>query len=400
MASIPFVISSLPGRGRKNPYVDLFYDALRPAGVELYPEPEIDSKWADEHFPKIDAVHFHWPEWIWQQAHGPLVEPEVWSALKKHVPGAWRADRSVNRLLQTEVIRRLQRDRVKMRAVEQFDDFLRAARLAGVKVLWTMHNIEAHDGRRRVDSKGFRALARSADLIICHSSAAKVECLQRYRPACPIVVMPHGNYDGWYPSPRARNEVLDELGLDRTRPVVGCIGALRDYKGIDVALQAVQRLRGDVQILVAGSPHRSFDLPELQRLASQTQATVLVSRALTDQEFADYSSVCDALLLPYRKITGSGALLAALTLGRGVIASDLPYFREILQDSSEAGMLVPANDPDALADGVQRYLEIDSTRRAAAARRLAAKYAWSEVVEPVLQELRRMTLPARGRAVR
>jgi glycosyltransferase involved in cell wall biosynthesis len=400
MSTRTIVIASLPGRGLRNPYVDLFYDALEANGVELYPEPEVDPTWAAEHFAKVDALHFHWPEWIWQRAPAPLEEPEVWRTVKAKVPGAWRIDQYANRLFQTEPIRRARRERIKKRAVAQFVEFLSAARLAGVKVLWTMHNIEAHDGRRQVDSRGFRALARSADLIICHSLAAKRECLHRYRPTCPIIVMPHGNYDGWYPKPRARDEVLDELGLDKARPVVGCIGALRGYKGIDVALNAVRRLEGAVQILVAGLPHRSFYMPDLERLAKETQGAVLVSRSLSDQEFADYCSACDALLLPYRKITGSGALLAALTLGRGVIASDLPYFREILQDSSEAGMLVPANDPDALADGLQRYLDIDSTRRAAAARRLAEKYAWSEVVQPVLQELRRMNLPTRARAPR
>ncbi len=95
----------------------------------------------------------------------------------------------------------------------------------------------------------------------------------------------------------------------------------------------------------------------------------------------------EAVLLPYRKITGSGALLSAWTLGRGVICSDLPYFREML-DRGEAGLTVRPGDPAALAEGVRAWLARPATTRQEAARRAARRYEWSEVVRPVVEWLR------------
>ena len=390
MSAPTFVIASLPGQGRANPYVDLFYDALQAHGVELYSEPTIDLEWGRQHFTRIDALHFHWPEWIWLNAKASTARPDFFWLLRARLPGFWRADSAIDRLRQSTLYRRWSQRTAEKMAVQRFSTFLSAAKQSGVRVIWTMHNAEGHDSWSRRDRAGFLALSKRADLVIYHSEDARQECLRRYGPSCPVVVMPHGNYNGVYPAPRPRDEVLAAHGLDPALPVAGCIGSLRRNKGIDVAVRAVQQLRGEMQLICAGKPHRMFQLDELEQLVMHAPGIALVPKMLSDQEFADLSSACDVLLLPYREITGSGALLAALTFGRGVIVSDLPYFREVLTGNEDVGLLVPADDPHALADGIRRYLAVAPSRRSAAALQLAAKYAWPEVVKPVVTELRRL----------
>ena len=115
---------------------------------------------------------------------------------------------------------------------------------------------------------------------------------------------------------------------------------------------------------------------------------VVIDRELTDQEFADLTAASDAVLLPYRAITGSGALLAALGLGRGVVTSDLPYFREILADEPDAGMVVSGWDTAAWANALLQYLERrPAAVRSRAALRLAARYRWDRCVEPLVDAL-------------
>jgi beta-1,4-mannosyltransferase len=76
-----------------------------------------------------------------------------------------------------------------------------------------------------------------------------------------------------------------------------------------------------------------------------------------------------------------------LTLGRGVVATDIPYFREILGQDSPAGILVPPCDPEGLARGIRRFLQIPFQERCAAARAIADKYPWPEVVKAVVEEI-------------
>ena len=375
----PYRIASLPGRGRPNPYVDLFYDAMAQHGVELACEMPIDIKCLKAQAQRLDAIHIHWPHhflWVVERAYKPNWQRYVLGAARRVHP---RAPRQVRKLLEIHKQFYLLRYPRKI---------LRTAKRAGLRVLWTVHNIESHFDSSRADCAIYKALAAYADVVILHSMSARAEFLRHYRPRGELVVMPHGNYEGRYPAPRPRDDVLRELGLSADLPVVSCVGGLRSNKGLDTAVAAAAKLRGDTQLVVAGTPQGGFDTDSLRASISAISGAVLIARRISDQEFADIVNISEAVLLPYRQITGSGALLAALTLGRGVIASDLPYFREVLATEPYAGILVQPGNAAALADAIQRYLSIPSSVREEAAAHLASRYEWSKVVCPVVDILR------------
>lgn len=386
---MPFVVASLPGRHHQNPYIARFYEALSAHGIELYEEPEMTLAWGARHFDRVDAIHFHWPEYIWRENIGPPASASsLRERLRQHVPGAWRVLGALHTKREAQASRQTRQRQARGRSVDFFANYLETARNAGVSIFWTAHNLESHEGWDDIDERGFAKLAEQADLVICHSLNARDDFLARYGGAAKVVVMPHGNYDGVYPAPRARTEVLLELGLNPNRPTVGCVGAIRGYKGIDLAVDAVRLLDGQIQMLCAGKPRKMTGFLESFGQSGPGPGIVLVPRMLSDQEFADYSAACDLLLLPYTRITGSGALLAALTFGRAVVTSDLPYFREVVKGDSVAARLIPVGDRAALARAIVDMLEIDASSRAAAARALADEYAWPRVVTPVVDAIK------------
>ena len=331
---------------KDNPYLDLFYGALEPAGVKVVSLPFYSARILLAARDRVDAVHFHWPEGVWKGGKVDMVL-----------------------------------------GMARFLALLSAARWAGCRVLWTAHNLTPHEGNVAVSRIGLRALARASDLIICHDASAHGEIRRRFGSGPRVVVMPHGSYAGHFPVPAPRASVLAALGLNPALPVVSCIGALRDYKGIEVACDAAARLGGAVQLLVAGSSHRTHDLAALTRRMDTVPGARLVARFLSEQEIADVTAASDLVLLPYHKITGSGALLMAWTHGRAVVASDLPYFRELVPPSGGAGWLFEAGDPDALSAAIREALAVPDHIRSQAAYAEAAKYEWATCVAPVARVL-------------
>ncbi|HKA53976.1 MAG TPA: glycosyltransferase [Candidatus Binatia bacterium] len=201
----------------------------------------------------------------------------------------------------------------------------------------------------------------------------------------------HGNYESSTPPPRPRHVVLQEFGLKPGTPVVSCLGNLRAYKGLELAVKAASELGGDVQLLIGGKPHPGVALDSIKSIKRERGAddgVVIIARQLSAQEFSDALSVSEAVLLPYRNITTSGALLAAWTQGCGVIASDLPYFRELLENDPAAGMLFPCGDAPELAKAIARYISIPAEQRRAAALRSASLYPWDKCIRPVAAVLR------------
>jgi glycosyltransferase involved in cell wall biosynthesis len=108
---------------------------------------------------------------------------------------------------------------------------------------------------------------------------------------------------------------------------------------------------------------------------------------LSDQEFADLMGASDAAFLPYRDVTGSAVLLTAIGFGRPVIATDLPYFREVLSPEPEAAALIDGTDPEHWARAIEAFFAGPLDRRRQAASRLADRYSWDRVVVPLAEAL-------------
>jgi glycosyltransferase involved in cell wall biosynthesis len=114
---------------------------------------------------------------------------------------------------------------------------------------------------------------------------------------------------------------------------------------------------------------------------------VLVARALNDTEFCRLQSCSNAVILPYRSVTGSGALLAAWTLGTPVIASDLVFFREMSEGNEGALHLFRTGDAQSLGSVILKLCKDTSGDCKAAAVRAGRKYQWKDCLREYVAAL-------------
>lgn len=365
---VPVRIVSSEPLSHPNPYVRLFYGALEHEGFDWVGTFVPSRRWLCEHAGEFDALHVHWLEWMMR------AEPDCFRRLLS-IRGGWRIVRRMRPLFPWLQLAALAR-------------FLAEARARRKCIVWTCHNVEPHEGATWPERAAFRALAGATDLVICHDEAARQRCWALYRPTGSLVVMRHGNYDGVYPKARPRDEVRRGLGLPLDRPLVLCVGQVRPYKGVDLVCEAVERLAGRVALLVAGDSHVVSCTREIERRVGALPDAVFVNRHLSDQEFADFVGASDVVALAYRRLTGSGSALAVLTLGRGVVASDWPFFGDLLRGHPRAGRVFTPGDARGLATAIEDLLAVDPGEREKAALALAAAFPWSDVVAPVAEKLR------------
>ena len=345
-------------RVESHKYLQLFHQALRRRGVAWF-----DGTWPHTNHQvrsvanEIDGLHFHWPEFLWQQAG----------------PG----------------------DFARTRAQLGLWSFLRTASGSGLTIVWTLHNLDPHESRL-TDRIGVWLVARHTDLAVCHGALAE-QFLHRRFPALRdrTVVMPHGNFDGAFPSPADGLATRRRLNLPEDARVLLAPGLIRPYKGLLPACAAMTHLDGRYRLVIAGPANDAAHLREVKNASERDARIVLIPRGLSDQEFADLHEAADCVLLPYARITTSGALLTALTLGRGVVVSDLPYFREVL-GSDRCAEFAPPGDVAGLAGAIQRYFE-DGQDRGQAARRLAEAFSWDTIVEPVARRILELSAGRRWR---
>jgi len=134
------------------------------------------------------------------------------------------------------------------------------------------------------------------------------------------------------------------------------VGRLTPFKGVETMLEAVARLRPSVPFLIVGDgPSKEeleakathLGLENVRFLGYQSGATLhdLIARAMFIVVPSEWYENC-----PY-------AVLEAFALGTPVVATAIGGIPELVEDDV-SGVLVPPGDPDALAMGLQRLLEM------------------------------------------
>jgi glycosyltransferase involved in cell wall biosynthesis len=180
------------------------------------------------------------------------------------------------------------------------------------------------------------------------------------------------------PRPRHRKPVATTL-MGRRVGVV--LGQPRQAKGFDIFVEAIEHLarplQDSLQLVVQSLPINEAE-PLLRRcverlsvLGEEYHHIDVITRALSRDEYYDLLSMCDFVVLPYRRECyaeqSSGIAFEALIYGKPLIVTEGLSFTAVAR-AHNALIEVPDGDPLALAEGIVRLIKELPTYRSSAAR--------------------------------
>lgn len=160
-------------------------------------------------------------------------------------------------------------------------------------------------------------------------------------------------------------------------------GHVRPFKGLDIALKAIDRSEGDWIVFIAGEVWWDDEqmYREMVAMLSIEGRVKIDFRFIPDDEIADVFAASDVVIAPYRREAQSGVALTAFHFGRAVIATDVGGLPEIIEEGKN-GLLVPPEDPAALAGALDRFFAGEMRDRLElGARESARRYNWSSYAE-------------------
>jgi glycosyltransferase involved in cell wall biosynthesis len=245
---------------------------------------------------------------------------------------------------------------------------------ARVPLVVTRHVLEEPSAtwRQRVRARLACSAFRRADAVVAVSAAAADRLAEIARlPRTSIQVIANGIELELFDSPIsdvvAARRALGAHGAER---LVLVPAVLRAGKGHEVLLEAMPPLLARVpttRVLIVGGGERE---PELRARARDLGEAV---RFLGPREDVPLLlAACDLVVLPSLSEALPTALMEAAAVGRAVVATRVGGVPEVVQDG-RTGLLVPANDAQALAEAMAALLGDAERSRAfgAAARKLA-----------------------------
>ncbi len=281
-----------PARDSVNPYQSLLAGALREAGSTV-------RGVSLRRLRRGSVLHVHWPEM-------PLHDPDTGRMLKRF-----------GRLAAQVLL----------------------ARVRGVPVVWTVHNLRAHDGARPGLQKllwatfprlvdGWISLSRTG----VAAARAEFPALRRARS----IVVHHGDYHSVTTRPD-RAAARRDLDLDTPGPVLAMVGRVKPYKGVEELVRAFAELPDpDARLVVAGGCEDPGLRGRLEAAAAADPRFRPVLRRVPQEQLDAVLAAADLVVLPFASVFNSGSLLLCLSAGRRVLAPRTDVFAETAAEVGEA----------------------------------------------------------------
>jgi glycosyltransferase involved in cell wall biosynthesis len=168
-----------------------------------------------------------------------------------------------------------------------------------------------------------------------------------------VTLIPPGvDTERYAPAVSHRSDLRVRLGISEVALLVGCVANLLPIKGQRTLIQAIQSLPG-AHIVLAGPRLDENYACGLERLAEELDVAGRVHIIGAVSDVPALLSELDIFVSP-SLLPGEGcpvALLEAMSSGRACVTSNVPGCREPVVNG-RSGLLVPPEDPDALADAL------------------------------------------------
>jgi glycosyltransferase involved in cell wall biosynthesis len=251
-----------------------------------------------------------------------------------------------------------------------------AGRAARMPVVSTVHGFIGGSRRGRLNEWVQRRALRRADAVIAVSGPLSTRLVASGIEAARVHLVPNA-WAGTSP-PFSRAEARHALGIPAEAFSIGWIGRLGHEKGADVLVDALALL-GDARLeaSVIGEGREGAALRA--RTAGWAGPMVRWHGMLPDA--ARYLPAFDLYVLSSRTEGTPISLLEAIAAGVPAVATAVGGVPDVT--GPDGAILVPPDDPAALAEAIRASMD-DPAGRAARARRAAARAAAAYALEPWL----------------
>ena len=214
---------------------------------------------------------------------------------------------------------------------------------------------------------------------------AVAEDLRRWEPSMPAKVIFHPLYTH-FGEKLPREEAESRLGIGHGRRNILFFGLIREYKGLDILLEAFNGLPEDFQLIIAGECYGSFDRYQAIIDASPAKNRIhLFRRYIVDSEVKDYFSVADATVLPYRSATQSGVSSISYHFDVPMIVTDVGGLRETIGDSG-TGLVADTAEPGPVREKIMQFFSDPALRESCIGniRREKERLSWSRFCKELI----------------
>lgn len=226
------------------------------------------------------------------------------------------------------------------------------------RVIALADNIIPHE-KRPGDRLFTQYFCGAVDGFVAMSKAVLAEINTQFaRKQQPAIFVPHPLYDN-YGQAVSRTEALERLGLPPEFQYLLFFGFIRDYKGLDLLLEAMAHLKNKnnkLRLIIAGEYYGNQDAYE-QQIDTLGIRDLLVLRTdfIPHDQVKYYFGAADLVVQPYKSATQSGISQLAYHFEKPMVVTQVGGLAEIVPHG-EAGYVTEVS-ATAIADAITDFFD-------------------------------------------
>ena len=272
-------------------------------------------------------------------------------------------------------------------------------RMLGKKLFYTAHNINSAARANRDtwwNRWTLKCMYGNFEKVFVHTEGLAKELIESFTVAPEkVVVVPRGINARVNESGVSMAEAREQLGIPAAARVLLFFGGIREYKGLDLLVDAFSTLRKEDPryfLVVAGWPLDELSIthtaPAVRNLVEK-ECCLAYLRFVEDDEIGPLFAASDCIVMPYKALFQSGVTFLAYAYGLPVIATRVGSLPLDIEEGT-TGLLCEPHSPVALAEAIRRYFGHDLCEKATHERnKLAAdmrnRFSWDELARRTLE---------------
>ena len=259
----------------------------------------------------------------------------------------------------------------------------RLLRRRGIKVVTILDNVIPHE-QKFFDKPFSRWFLKSCSSCIAMSESVLSDMLS-LAPEVPHILQAHPLYDH-FGQKLPKDSARGQLQLDPSLKTLLFFGLIRDYKGLDLLIDAFSQLDGSYQLVIAGESYGSFEKysTQIASLPPECAARIHVfSRYIDDEEVPVFFSAADVCVLPYKSATQSGITAISLHFDLPLVSTRVGGLAESIEKPG-VGLMCPEISAESIASTIDGFFSASPNSFAEAISSAKKEMSWSAFASALL----------------
>lgn len=252
------------------------------------------------------------------------------------------------------------------------------------KVVCILDNIIPHE-KRIGDIPFTRYFTKAIDAFIAMSQSV-MDDLNFFDSKKPRLLSPHPLFDN-FGKAISKNEACEKLGIDVQTNYLLFFGFIREYKGLDLLLEAFNEAyfkENNIKLIIAGEFYCD-EKPYLELIEkfSLNEQVILKTDFIPDNEVVNYFCAADMVVQPYKHATQSGVTQIAYHFEKPMLVTNVGGLPELVPHV-KAGYVVEPSANEIRKALIDFYQNKKSEILIAGVKEEKKRFAWNIMAEKVI----------------